>query len=920
MLPTPLARPLVLALALTLGACGGDSAETLIEKARASEAAGDLRGAEIAYKSALQADEDNGLARLELGELYLSQNAYPQAEKELRKARQAGQDKNRIDPLLARALIGMGEFQRVIDEMSLIDSRAPTAVPLLLARSQAQAALGKVEDARLSVDEAGGLAPQSADVSYTLAQLALAERNLPLAMERLEEALTRDPGHRDSWLMKADLQRMSGKLDDARKGYEAALRIDPRHHDARIAMAGLDITDGRLEQARKEIDQVLGERPGHPLANYAMAALEFREQRYAEARDRLARVLKASPNYLPAVLLEGANSFMLGNMSTAETSLKRVTAAIPNNLYAQRLLIASVLKQGRTDEAADMLSRIDLAKANDPGLYVVAAEIATLRRDPEQAARYLQTASRLNPDSAALRTELGLAQLAAGDDDALPSLREAATSDTSGRADVAIITKLLSSKRYDDALKSIDALEKKLPKAPMVWNFRGAAQLAKGDLDAARKSFERAVALQADFFPAANNLAQMDLKARNIKAAESRFETVLKASPKHTRAMLALAQLRQARGDDAGFVTLVRKAIATEPAAAELHVALIRHYVQRKNAQEALAAARVAQDAQPQNPAVLEAVGQAQMLAEEPGNALATYRKLVEVSTDKVRARVQLAAAEMAAREYSAARNTLAEVLKSAPKSLEARALLADLEIRTNRPEAALTQAREMARIAPRNPSAARAEGAVLMQLKRYDEALAAYDRLHALQPGSDTIALQSAALTAAGKADVADKRLTAWLAKNPADHAARALYAESLLSRKQYAAAIKEYLQIEKAAPGNAMVQNNLAWALYQARDARALEYAEKARKTAPKNPAVLDTYGWILANSGKPGQAVEPLRTALKLAPGSPDIRWHLAWTLNASGDRDGAKRELDILFERPVNFAEIDAARQLHTTLTR
>ena len=38
--------------------------------------------------------------------------------------------------------------------------------------------------------------------------------------------------------------------------------------------------------------------------------------------------------------------------------------------------------------------------------------------------------------------------------------------------------------------------------------------------------------------------------------------------------------------------------------------------------------------------------------------------------------------------------------------------------------------------------------------------------------------------------------------------------------------------------APGNALVQNNYAWAAWKAGDPKAMSYAEEALKTAPDSP----------------------------------------------------------------------------------
>ena len=66
----------------------------------------------------------------------------------------------------------------------------------------------------------------------------------------------------------------------------------------------------------------------------------------------------------------------------------------------------------------------------------------------------------------------------------------------------------------------------------------------------ARASFTKALQTQPGYFPAASNLALLDMADKDVKTARSRFEQVLKHAPKESRAWLALAAF-DARGGKA---------------------------------------------------------------------------------------------------------------------------------------------------------------------------------------------------------------------------------------------------------------------------------------------------------------------------------------------------------------------------------
>jgi FimV-like protein len=75
-----------------------------------------------------------------------------------------------------------------------------------------------------------------------------------------------------------------------------------------------------------------------------------------------------------------------------------------------------------------------------------------------------------------------------------------------------------------------------------------------------------------------------------------------------------------------------------------------------------------------------------------------------------------------------------------------------------------------------------------------------------------------------------------------------------------------------------------------------------------------VMDTLGWLLVEQGNTSRALPLLQKASGLAPNSPDIRYHLAVALNKSGDKQGARKELDKLLAQNTPFPQLEEARAL------
>jgi Flp pilus assembly protein TadD len=117
------------------------------------------------------------------------------------------------------------------------------------------------------------------------------------------------------------------------------------------------------------------------------------------------------------------------------------------------------------------------------------------------------------------------------------------------------------------------------------------------------------------------------------------------------------------------------------------------------------------------------------------------------------------------------------------------------------------------------------------------------------------------------------------------------------LAERKRAAGDLDGAIRIYEAAlakaPNNVVIVNNLA-VVYDAKQSpKAVEYAARAYKLAPKESAIADTYGWILFRQGKVNEALPLLKEALKGLPDNAEVQYHAAAALAKTGDKEEAAR---------------------------
>jgi putative PEP-CTERM system TPR-repeat lipoprotein len=504
---------------------------------------------------------------------------------------------------------------------------------------------------------------------------------------------------------------------------------------------------------------------------------------------------------------------------------------------------------------------------------------------------------------------LAVSHLAAGEaDTAFQELESAAAESPGTRADLILIRSALSRREFDKALAAVAALEKKQRNTPLVHNLRGVVLLGKRDIANARKSFELAVALDPAHFQAAANLALLDLADKKPEDAKKRFDSVLAKDPKNVPALLAIAELRARTGGQADEVAaLIEKAIAADPAAPLPRSKLIAHRMRTNDARKAVAAGQDAVTALPNSPEVLDALARAQLAAGDTNQAVTSYRKLAQLQPNSPLPLLYLAGAQITASDRAAALQSLRKALAIQPDRIDAQRAIVMLEADSGRLPQAVAMAREVQKQRPQQSIGYVLEGDAYAHRKSWNEAVAAY-RAALKQAGTVDAAVKlHEALVAAGTGTDAEAVATAWIKQHPKDLAFRLHLGQAALERGDFAAVVRQYRALVEAQPNNAAWLNNLAWAAGRANDPKAIEYAERAYRLAPDQAAIVDTLGTLLVEKGDKARGVELQQKASKLAPASPVIRLNLAKGLISTGQKDAAKKELEVLAKLGDKYKE-------------
>lgn len=912
-------------LAILLAACQSSSdPAAMVASGKSYLEKGDHAAAVIQFKNALEKQPNSADARFLLASALEAAGNPIAALVEYRKARDSGYAREAVDGRIAALMIDIGDTAGILKEQNDFRAETPEAKAELRAIvGEALLASGDLKKGEAAFAEALALVPTNSRAIVGRARLQAGRGDLAGARKVLDEVIKRDPSSTGARLLRADLAKALGDRAAALADLDEVVKLRPRHMGARFNVASTLLDSGEREKAEAQLAEMKKVNAGDPRTVFIDALLLFGKGQIQPANDAVQRVLKDLPNFVPALVLGGLLAAQTGGVAQAESLLTRALEGQPRHITARRALAALHLRAGDPKRAQEVLAPALQDAPNNTDLLAVAAEIAIAQGDLARATKLLQQATSKDPKNSAALTRLGELRLRSGDLSAAMQEFERATQANPNdfRGDLAIVAAHMSRRAFDDALKAWPRLEAKQPKNPLTYDIQGQIFAGKRDIPSARAAFEKAVSLQPTYLAAVNRLAALDVAEGKPDAARKRFEDAAKADPKNPRPLLSLGQLMMGTGAAPADVTSAfERATKADSTSIDARVALIGWLLRSGDPRRAVNVAQEAAAAFPDSRQVQQALASAQLAAGETQQAIANLQKQAATGQASPEVHVLLARAQMVNKNPQAAATALRRAVEARPDAINLRRELALTLVAANEPQRALEEVKRIRAAAPAGAQGAAAaalvEGDVMAAQKKWTEAAAAYRQSLAANRNGLTVTRLHQALVAGGKADEAAALAASWRKESPKDEALPAYLSERALNARDYAEAQRLLQPLVAQAPRNPIYLNNLAWASANLGDAKAAEYAQRAVKLDPYNPAVLDTHGWVLMKQGNLQAALPPLEQATRLAPNAAEIRLHYAEVLAKLNRKDDARRELEAIQRLPASPAREQAATLLKT----
>jgi tetratricopeptide (TPR) repeat protein len=731
-------------------------------------------------------------------------------------------------------------------------------------------ALQEYGEALWQYKEAVRLTPDNQQWRLKLAQVLFVARDYDGALEQITALLEKDPKNVDALLLHGGLKSVKGDVDGLLEDVEAALAVDPQHQAALALKAQALGRKGDVagaEDALRKLVEAKGSAANHTSLARFLAIIGKNDEALKELETAIS--VAETPKDRTTVRLFLTNFYVnQGQNDKAEEVLLQARDDSPGDSNVLLTLARFYYSAGKADKAEEMLEEGVKAKPDSVDPLLVLADYHRRIGNMDKALADTDRAIALDPknESARLRrAELMVdtkGETAAPTPEAWAIVREVLKENP--KSVLGLFTEgkfYLLDKKYAEATTSLRRVIDEQPNAS-AHVLLGTAYLAQHQNLPARSEFQEALQLDAQSLPARSQLAALYLDSNENENAAREAKTALDQNPQDLRVTLiyveALVRLKRIHDARDALHALT----VPDTAAPEVRLKVAQLY--RRTREPKLAAPilekLLAED--PTNAPVMAELAQADLDERQPEQAMKKIDGWLAQQPDnaalyEMRAKIRLGSPDQKPDVFALAEADLLKAVDKDPKRVESLMTLGKLY-------------REMWR----------KEGGE----KRLDQAIATYDKAHALQPDNPGISLELAQLCeSAGRTAQAKE------------------YYESVLRIDQDQAAAK----------------NNLAWLLANTDNPspadldRALQLAQDAKNALPNEPSVADTLGWIMYKKGIPAAAIALFREAIEGYPeGHPlrgTVRYHLAKAYDRNGERDRAVAELKRALDEVAQFNE-------------
>ena len=877
---------MLLLIVACISGCGGKSKEELYADGLKKVKEGNANGAIVLFRNALEKDPNYLEARYQLGKAYLATAKYEQAEKELQKVLHANPTRKDILIDLAKVYNGTRKPEQAIKQIREYLKSNPENADTLETLAISEALSDRLDVAEQDLIKALKLDPNRITTKLKLAGVFANQKKTEQAKELLTGFIKEKPTEARAYFMLAQLELSQGHKEKALKVYQDLAVVDPKNPAPVYKIGVLSNDMGHPDKADAIADDLMKRFPKRGEGYRLKGMLYYVKKNYPEAITSLQKSIQMQP-VVEAFYYLGMSMYMRKEYEGALSQFRTILDRTPDAAQVRLMVAMIYLAQQRLDDSIAELQKV--LKDNDRNALAhnMLGNAYMAKGMFAEGMRELNRATDLDPKLVDAYLKKGIYHLSTGNlketESDLKTALQVAPDVLNNR--LILSAYYLRLKNFDKAVAVLkEGLTKTKADAALYNNIASVMFMQKKNAEGL-EYLQKAKEIDPAFLNTYFNTATWYATNGEQEKAIAEFKAVLQKDPQNLKALLTLAAYYESKGSDGETLAYFAKAIETKNPSA--YVALANFYMKKKQSDKALDMIDGAIKSMPKNPDLLELKGRIYLADKKTKEAIGVFEQVEAINAERgILLKIQT---YVSGKEFARAADEARRLIEVKPKSARGYMILAEIyEAQGNR-DRAIDELKKGVRADSANTAALIQLGYTFARKKDYPQAMATFEEVLRKDPKASA----------------------------PALFGLGSMYEEQ--GKKQEA--LKKYRESLERSPAYVPALNNLA-SLYAdgigGKPAEGLVMAEKAVKSEPNNPNVLDTYGYLLLKNGRVAEARKILERVSSILPGNPTVNYHLALAYRDSGDRAQAISRVNKALEAG-RFQEETQARQLLAELT-
>lgn len=428
----------------------------------------------------------------------------------------------------------------------------------------AQLASGDRDQAEASFKKVLEVRPGEPQASHALAAMAQQNKDFDAARAYYDGVLAQHADHLPTLMKLAALAEAQQDEAGMLQALERAIKAHPDAIEPRLALARVQLRKGDLAAATSVLNELDVETRKQPGVLELLSTIQLAQRDFTAARTTLLGLVEARPGYAPGYLRLADAYGGLGDVAQMRSTLEKAIEVAPQYLPARIALARLLYTQRDIVGMEQQVGEMTKLQPANPDVLLLESTLAAVKGDPKRAIAKSEEAFKVQPGTV---TVIAYAQQLAHGGQQPRALQ--LLNDWVKEHGEDIPVRLSLGDTYlasGDKAKAMAYYAEVLELAPDHVGAMNNLAWLKADEDPAEalKLARRASELSPKVPAVLDTLALVQLRSGDRISARKTVDEARKLDPDNPSLRFREAQIREAAGDKAGAIELLRPLVADE--------------------------------------------------------------------------------------------------------------------------------------------------------------------------------------------------------------------------------------------------------------------------------------------------------------------------------------------------------------------